>query len=99
MVCIMCIIDICSVWGEDLFLCIWCLVSNVCVFGIDKVDEYKVLSYLLVICSCFDFDDFDLIFCECYDILCCENGQLKLVWCEILLDQVVIGILNFGIFF
>lgn len=95
MVRIMRITDTRSAWGEDPPSRTRRLVSNVRVFGTDKADEYKVLSYLLVTRSRFDFD---LIPCERHDILRRENGQLKLARREILLDQAVIGTPNLGIF-
>lgn len=98
MVRIMRITDTRSAWGEDPPSRTRRLVSNVRVFGTDKANEYKVLSYLLVTRSRFDFDDFDLIPCERHDILRRENGQLKLARREILLDQAVIGTPNLGIF-
>ena len=99
MVRIMRITDTKSAWGEDPPSRTKRLVSNVRVFHTDKANEYKVLSYLLVTRSRFDFDDFDLIPCERHDILRREDGQLKLVRREIIVDQAVIGTPNLGIFF
>ncbi|MNF21423.1 aromatic-ring-hydroxylating dioxygenase subunit beta [Pseudomonas borbori] len=99
MVRIMRITDTKSAWGEDPPSRTKRLVSNVRVFHTDKANEYKVLSYLLVTRSRFDFDDFDLIPCERHDILRREDGQLKLARREIIVDQAVIGTPNLGIFF
>jgi len=99
MVRIMRITDTKSAWGEDPPSRTKRLIGNVRVFRTSKPDEYKVLSYLLVTRSRFDFDDFDLIPCERHDILRRESGRLKLARREVIVDQAVIGTPNLGIFF
>lgn len=64
----------------------------------DKPDEYKVLSYLMLSRSRFDFDYFDLIPCDRHDVLRKDGDSFKLARREILIDQSVIGTPNLGIF-
>jgi 3-phenylpropionate/cinnamic acid dioxygenase small subunit len=92
------ITDTRSAWGEDPPSRTRRLVSNVRVFKTDKANEYKVLSYLLIARSRFDFDYFDLIPCERHDILRREGSSLQLARREVIVDQTVIGTPNLGIF-
>ncbi|RQH04896.1 aromatic-ring-hydroxylating dioxygenase subunit beta [Paraburkholderia dinghuensis] len=92
------ITDTRSAWGEDPPSRTRRMVSNVRVYGTEKPDEYKVLSYLLVSRSRFDFDYFDLIPCDRHDVLRKDGDSFKIARREILIDQSVIGTPNLGIF-
>jgi 3-phenylpropionate/cinnamic acid dioxygenase small subunit len=74
------------------------LVTNVRVESSERSDEFKVLSYLLVTRSRFNFDDFDLISAERHDLLRRDGASFKLARREIQLDQAVLGTPNLGIF-
>jgi len=87
-----------SAWAEDPPSRTRRLVTNVRVEATDKPDEFKVISYLLVTRSRFDFDEFDLISAERHDVLRQSGDAFKLARREILLDQAVLGTPNLGIF-
>ncbi|CAN5337787.1 3-phenylpropionate/cinnamic acid dioxygenase subunit beta [soil metagenome] len=87
-----------SAWAEDPPSRTRRLVTNVRVETTDKPDEFKVISYLLVTRSRFDFDQFDLISAERHDVLRSNGVSFKLARREILLDQAVLGTPNLGIF-
>jgi 3-phenylpropionate/cinnamic acid dioxygenase small subunit len=87
-----------SAWAEDPPSRTRRLVTNVRVEATDKPDEFKVISYLLVTRSRFDFDEFDLISAERHDVLRSTGASFKLARREILLDQAVLGTPNLGIF-
>jgi 3-phenylpropionate/cinnamic acid dioxygenase small subunit len=74
------------------------LITNVRVETTDRSDEFKVLSYLLVTRSRFNFDEYDLISAERHDVLRQVGGAFKLARREILLDQAVLGTPNLAIF-
>lgn len=92
------ITDTRSAWGEDPPSRTRRMVSNVRVYKTEKPDEFKVLSYLLLSRSRFDFDYFDLIPCDRHDVLRMDGDSFKLARREILVDQSVIGTPNLGIF-
>lgn len=87
-----------SAWAEDPPSRTRRLVTNVRVQATDKPDEFKVLSYLLVTRSRFNFDDFDLISGERNDVLRKSGDTFKLARREIILDQAVLGTPNLAIF-
>ncbi|MDB5869646.1 MAG: hypothetical protein JWP96_1978, partial [Polaromonas sp.] len=87
-----------SAWAEDPPSRTRRLVTNVRVETSSKPDEFKVISYLLVTRSRFDFDQFDLISAERHDVLRSTGSSFKLARREILLDQAVLGTPNLGIF-
>ena len=87
-----------SAWAEDPPSRTRRLVTNVRVQATDKPDEFKVLSYLLITRSRFNFDDFDLISGERNDLLRKSGDTFKLARREIILDQAVLGTPNLAIF-
>lgn len=87
-----------SAWAEDPPSRTRRLVTNVRVEETAQPGEFKVLSYLLVTRSRFDFDSYDLISAERHDVLRQEGDTFKLSRREILLDQAVLGTPNLGIF-
>ncbi|NIB44119.1 3-phenylpropionate/cinnamic acid dioxygenase subunit beta [Pseudomaricurvus alkylphenolicus] len=95
---IMRVADTTSAWGEDPPSRTRRFISNIRAYRTEQANEYLVRSYELVTRSRFDFDDFDLIPCERYDILRRDGVSFKLARREILLDQVVVGTPNLGIF-
>jgi len=74
------------------------LITNIRVTRGERPDELKVRSYLLITRSRFDFDDFDLISAERFDVLRRVGSSFKLARREILLDQAVLGTPNLAIF-
>ena len=87
-----------SAWAEDPPSRTRRLVTNVMVHHTDKADEFAVVSYLLVMRSRFNFDEYDLISAERRDVLRRSDDTFKLARREILLDQAVLGTPNLAIF-
>ena len=87
-----------SAWAEDPPSRTRRLVTNVMVNKTDKPDEFAVVSYLLVMRSRFNFDEYDMISGERRDVLRRSGDTFKLARREILLDQAVLGTPNLAIF-
>lgn len=87
-----------SAWAEDPPSRTRRLVTNVMVTSTAAADEFAVVSYLLVMRSRFNFDEYDLISAERHDVLRRDGASFKLARREILLDQAVLGTANLAIF-
>ena len=87
-----------SAWAEDPPSRTRRLVTNVMVSATDKPDEFAVVSYLLVMRSRFNFDEYDLISGERRDVLRRSGDTFNLARREIILDQAVLGTPNLAIF-
>ncbi len=87
-----------SAWAEDPPSRTRRLVTNVMVRETAKADEFEVVSYLLVMRSRFNFDEYDMISGERSDLLRRSGDTFKLARREILLDQAVLGTPNLAIF-
>lgn len=87
-----------SAWAEDPPSRTRRLVTNVMVNTTEKEDEYAVRSYLLIMRSRFDFDQYDMISGERRDVLRRNGDSFKLARRETLLDQAVLGTPNLAIF-
>ncbi len=87
-----------SAWAEDPPSRTRRLVTNVMVNTTANPDEFAVVSYLLVMRSRFNFDEYDQISAERHDVLRRDGASFKLARREILLDQAVLGTANLAIF-
>jgi len=87
-----------SAWAEDPPSRVRRLITNVLIYETDIVDEFLVVSNMLVTRNRFDDDHYDLISGVRTDILRVDEASYKLARREVILDQAVLGTPNLGIF-
>ena len=88
-----------SAWAEDPPSRTRRLITNVLVDETDKPDEYAVDSYILLMRSRYEYTGYQMMSAVRHDLIRRVDGAFKLARREIVVDQSVLGMSNFAVFF